>query len=157
MTELADIYILTDHRSPDMIERFLNAYLPNRKEAAEDYIIPYLTSDNPKYIFNTAQEVISYCCNNLYEEHAIYWNNSSSDEQPHSAMVFFTQDRKLILGLSTYDEDLAVEYLNQLKDLSKTQVGYITIENPPSLNSKEFAKTAKQWESNNLPYNLAGS
>jgi hypothetical protein len=157
MIGLADIYILTDNRSPDIIERFIKAFLPNGKEAAEDYVVPYLTSDNPKYIFDTTQEIISYCCNNPYEEQAIYWNNPSHTEQPHSAMIFFTNDGKLLLGLSTNDEDLAVEYLNKLKDFSKSQIGYITIEEPPALNSEEFSKKAKGWGSNDLPHNVKGS
>jgi hypothetical protein len=74
--------------------------------------------------------------------HAIYWlNNQGAD--PKAAMVFYTNDGKMILGLSIEDESREQEWLAKLKSFSQSDQGCILYESPPPDNSEEFLKLTK--------------
>jgi hypothetical protein len=49
--------------------------------------------------------LVQYCCSQQDVEQAVYWSNESENE-PRSAMIFFTEDGHLILGLSTDDPSI---------------------------------------------------
>jgi len=97
MPEYADIYVLGKKRSSDAIIAFLNHFLPSRRESADEYEVPQY-SKAPHTMFNTANELITYCCQNPQETHAIYWQNITGEEH---AGVFFLKDGGLIFGVST--------------------------------------------------------
>lgn len=101
MPEYADIYGLSTIRTPGEIRRFLDRFLPSHLESADEYEVPQY-SDSPHIVFQTADELIAYCCENPSEVHAIYWR---SDVVPRHAEVFFLADRNLIFGISTPSED----------------------------------------------------
>ncbi len=134
----ADIYVLTESRTAEVVQSFLDTFLPKREEQADEYELP-LNADNPVAILQSAQEVIDHCVAHPFEKHAIYWRNTVEAE-PIIAMIFFTDDGKLILGLSVDDESLEREFFQRLKRFAQSETGYITYENPPPLNSEEFLK-----------------
>lgn len=55
MGYLADIYVIKKTRSKKLADDFLNHFLPNRKESADEYFIPEY-SDKPTYEFDNASE-----------------------------------------------------------------------------------------------------
>ena len=49
MPEYSDIYIITEKRDKAIVESFLQHFLPEREESAEEYEIPQY-SENPKIL-----------------------------------------------------------------------------------------------------------
>ncbi len=103
MPEYADIYGLSETKTPAEVQRFLDRFLPSRIESAEEYEVPQY-SDSPHTVFQTADQLITHCCENSAEVHAIYWR---SESVPRHAEVFFLSDGNLIFGISTPSEDHA--------------------------------------------------
>ena len=70
MPEYSDIYIISEKRDRSVIENFLDRFLPQREESADEYEIPQY-SDNPESIFTEASDLIEYCAKNRGMEHSI--------------------------------------------------------------------------------------
>ena len=136
----ADCYVLSDNRTTEFVREFLEEFLPQRKESADEYFVP-MYSNNPKRRFNEATKLIDYLCLNSSFENTIYWSNSSKSE-PKGAMCFFTDDGKIIFGLycNTKYENTEIEdhILTKMKKFIGSEVGLITYEEPAPHNSKEF-------------------
>lgn len=133
-----DIYVLVDDRKVELIQDFLEHFIPDHREMADEYEIPQY-ADHPDMLFHKAIELMKHCEGHTDVPHAIYWFNNQK-EDPKDAMVFYTDDGKMILGLSIEDEQRDQEWLEKLKAFSKSDRGCILIENPPPENSKEFMK-----------------
>ena len=101
MPEYADIYGLSETRTQGEIQRFLDRFLPSRIESADEYEVPQY-SNSPHTVFQSADQLITYCCENPTQVHAIYWR---SDSVPRHGEVFFLSDGNLIFGISTPSED----------------------------------------------------
>ena len=137
----SDIYVLVDNRDIKFIQDFIEHFIPDNREMADEYEIPQY-SDSPDFLFTKAIELMRYCEKHEEVSHAIYWFNNL-DEDPKDAMVFYTDDGKMILGLSIEDESREQEWLVKLKSFSKSDQGCILYENPPPESSKEFLKLTK--------------
>jgi len=140
--DFADCYVLTEKRTQEWIVRFLNEFIPNRKQQANEYEIP-LYSTHPTFVFKKDEELIDYLEKNKNIPHTIYWTNEE-DSDLRGVMVFFTNDGYLIPGIycETLANDTSIEdnYFNQLKLFWKTDQGYITYEQPAPHNKDEFLK-----------------
>ena len=79
-------------------------------------------------------------------ELAVYWRNIGPGN-PRAAMVFFTTDEHLILGLSGVNESVASRHLKRLKSFADSECGYKVIEEPPALDAVEFRAVSRA----NLP------
>ena len=99
MPEYADIYVLSEARNRAAIDAFLDAFVVEREEAADEYEVPQY-SDSPKCVFQRAGDLVDYCCSNPREVHAIYWR-SVGGAKPEYAMVFFLSDEHIVFGIST--------------------------------------------------------
>lgn len=148
--EYADCYVLSDERNENFIFDFLNHFIPNRKEAAEEYYVP-MYSDNPNEIFKKDFEIIKYLCLNKNVENTLYWSNKT-DSYLKGAMMFFTSDGKVIFGLycntrfpNTVIED---DYFLKIQEFCNSKIGYITYEELPFINSLEFTKLVKERNKN---------
>jgi len=86
MPEYADIYVISQKRDGNTISEFLDLFLPIRVESTDEYGIPQY-SDSPEVVFNTAEQLIEFCCVNKLEEHAIYWR-ALEGKKPEHGMVF---------------------------------------------------------------------
>ena len=141
MLEYSDIYVISDKRDRKTIEKFLNDFLPNREESADEYEVPQY-SDNPEVIFGKAAELIDYCEKNTNIEHAIYWRATENSEPEHG-MVFYLKDGFVVYGLSTdaSNQEYAAALLNELKEYFSTTHGYIGHEASPDVESySEFLR-----------------
>jgi hypothetical protein len=144
MSYYADIYIFKESRSKNLIEDFLNHFLPLRKESADEYLIPQY-ADNPVYEFKKADEIMAFLESNKEYSQSIYWRNEDEKNRNKHGMVFYTHDGFLIFGISrnadmsgnlkTDNED---DCLKQMKEFFKTEIGYIDYENPPTNSKTEF-------------------
>ncbi len=142
----ADLYVLVNSRSKKIIESFLNNFIPNREESADEYEIPQY-SENPDFIFKKDCELMDYCENNNNINHTIYWRNKENIV-PKYAMVFYTIDGKMILGLSIEDEKLEQYYLLNMKQFLKSDCGCIAYETPAPNNSNDFVKMVDVYREN---------
>ncbi len=133
MPPYSDLYVLSPARSAAMAERFLDTFAPRREQSAAEYEFPEY-SDKPLVIVKSAREAIRYCEDHLGEAHRISFRNLG--EGPAHAMLFFTPDGGLILGLSVVEyED---EWFGRLTEVAGSTVGYIAFETPPPATAAEF-------------------
>ncbi len=136
MPEYADIYALANQRSEELINRFLDRYMPLREESADEYWIPAY-ADSPKLILKNDKELIRYCCLHLNEAYGVYWRSKTVDENAHA---FFLSDGGLILGLSIpANEYLRVDSAsNDLMEFLSTDKVYVTYEDLPPETRNQF-------------------
>lgn len=136
MPEYADIYAVASNRTEQAITEFLDHFLPERVESADEYEIPQY-SDAPTTVFTKALDLIRYCCDNPIEVHAAYWR---SESQPEHAMVFFLGDGGLIFGVSTPAEvhhrvDMVAGELGRFLN---TEEVIVTYEDLPPESAEDF-------------------
>jgi len=141
----ADCYILCENRTSAFIHFFLDTFLPNRQESADEYEVPQY-SDKPKVIFKTSLELIDYLSLNKDEVHTIYWSNTDKTNIK-GAMCFFTNNGHLILGIycETMFPDTTIEdkVFGDLKEFCGNSKGYITYEEPATHDTNEFLERVK--------------
>lgn len=140
MPEYADIYVLSRARTRPAIEAFLQAFVPEREEGADEYEVPQY-SNSPTVVFKKADELIDHCCCRLREAHAIYWR-AVGGRKPEHAMVFFLQDEHIIFGVSTdaIDEAFSHTLLQRLKKHFSTEEALLRYEECPPETADAFRK-----------------
>jgi len=131
-----EIYVLCSDRSSSFAVRFLNEFLHTREPSAGEYAFPQV-SDEPVQVFQDAFELFALLEANPREPYAFYWNNRLSTASIHQAMLFYTKDDHLILGLAVDPALQAVE-MTRLKQFAGTDVGYFGWEQPPPETAAEF-------------------
>jgi hypothetical protein len=123
-----DVYVLAPARDRGVIDRFLSRFASTREESAADYVVP-LHPDVPARVFHSAGELIAHCLANQQEPHQVYWRCPDGGDPAH-AMVFFTEDGGLILGLSV-SEGAGPRWLAQMHACAGSTVGCVLLEEPP--------------------------
>jgi len=141
MAACADIYVLAPSRTKATVKAFLNRFLPDRIETANEYWIPQHV-DTPHTVLHTSAEVISHCCGHSSQAQSLYWRRLGG-EGPAYAMAIFTRDGCLILGLSA-NEQAAEKYLVELKEHAGSEIGYITVQGTPPQTGAEFRRIARE-------------
>jgi hypothetical protein len=142
----ADCYVLSKNRTIDFINDFLDTFLPNRQESADEYEVPQY-SDNPTEIFDNATDALKFLVDNPNFEHAIYWNNPDKSDL-RGVELFFTNDGFVVIGIyceTMYpNTDIEDRFYKQLTEFSGSEIGYITYEDTPPFNSQEFIDKARK-------------
>ncbi len=136
MAGFYDIYVLSGDRSKATVIQFLERFLPEREEVADEYPVPRY-SDTPEVYLDTADELLTYLEHHSDEPHSIYWASQVSGD-PRFAMLFATVDGHAIYGLSVDGNEQ--EFLANLMTFLNSATGYIDFENPPSDSAPEFEK-----------------
>jgi len=141
----ADCYVLTDKRTESFIQEFLDHFVPERRETADEYEVPQYAA-NPVENFQTAREAVKFLVENDSVKHSLYWANPVKSEL-RGAEIFFTDDGHVIMGLyceTKYpDTDIEDKYFKEIKEFCGSEEGYITYEDTPPHNSKEFREKLK--------------
>lgn len=135
VTLVIDIYVLTERRSADFVGAFLDRFLPDREEAADDYVVD--GGDGLSHVFGDINDAIAFCCAHPKVYHAFYWRNMT-EGAVLSAMVFFTTDDALILGLSVADPRLRRILSDALKHFVGAAHCLTTWELPPPTSAAAF-------------------
>jgi hypothetical protein len=142
----ADCYVLCENRDEKFIIEFLNFFIPEREESSDEYEYPQYDT-NSKLYFENVDKLIKHLIINNTSEYSIYWRNKKKDKL-RGAMLFFTEDGKLIIGLycDTLKNDSKIEddYLIQLKEFSKSKFGYIAYEEITEMNTYGFMKMVEK-------------
>jgi hypothetical protein len=140
----ADCYVLSEKRTSTFILSFLDRFLPNRQEGADEYEIPQY-ADKPHVVFKTAAELIDYLTINKNEVHTVYW--SSTDKSDIKGAMCFTNNGQIILGIycDTMFPDTRIEdkVFADLKNYCGNSNGYITYEEPATHDTTEFLERVK--------------
>ncbi|MFK7747373.1 MAG: hypothetical protein AB8B65_03205 [Kordia sp.] len=152
MGYFADIYAIKKTRSKKIADNFLNHFLPNRKESADEYLIPEY-SDNPTHKFDNADELMCFLEKNKNYPNRVYWKNVDEKNLNKHGMIFYTEDGTMIFGISrevdmsgnlnTTNED---QCLAEMKKYFDTNLGYIHYENPPAESYKEFVEIVNEFK-----------
>lgn len=134
---LSDCYVLTPRRAAEIVVQFLEHFMPDRRPLfdAKD---PHEVLGVPKD--STDEEIFMFLESNPTRAYSMYWSNRR-DGSPYHAIVSFTEDGCLILGLSpSYDDEeaLARQALMQLKKFSASSLGYVSVEEPPAISREAF-------------------
>lgn len=136
MPEYSDIYVISNKRDADTVANFLDHFLPEREECADEYEIPQY-SGSPHTILSVADELVKYCSENKKMEHSVYWR-AINNNKPECGMVFYLKDGNTIYGLSTdasnplYSNQLLHE-LQELQEFIGSTLGCIGHEAPPDM------------------------
>lgn len=134
MPAYADVYVLALDRSAETVRRFIDRFASSHEETAADYCIPQHSS-SPTRVLLKAADVIAYCVEHPREPQSVYLR--CVGDGPAYAMIFFTADAGLILGLSLTEGE-GQRWLAELQSFAGTKVGYVTFEAPPPATVAEF-------------------
>lgn len=138
--DFSDCYVLSENRNTKFIIDFLNQFVPNRINTTEGYAIPHYAG-NEVITFKKDANLIEYLVENKTVTYSFYWENNKNSEITH-AMCFFTNDGKIILGLSTKTKfpntEIEDNIMKKMKEFISNEYFLITYEEPAPLNSLEF-------------------
>lgn len=150
MGQYADIYVAVKTRSKQHATDFLNHFLPDRKESADEYEFPQYSKVTDKE-FETVDELMTYLEGNVNSEYNVYWRGTDISNPNKHGMLFYTKDEALIFGISrdadieghlnTENED---ECLVLMKEHFQTKVGYITYDDTPFKTFEKFVNEVKK-------------
>lgn len=147
MSQYIDSYYLIDHRAPDLVNEFINTYLPEREESSDDYPVP-LYSDFPSLVFKDVNELLSYLELNDDLEYSVYWRSTDANAVIKHCMVFYTNDKKMIFGISINgnnpEDPKSIAVYKEVQLFLKSRYGCICVEEPPPHNSVEFLEFCKE-------------
>lgn len=134
MTMTREISAFGKIRTAGYALAFLDQFLPNRQPVNEEYPVPE-SQDPPGFVFQTDLET------NASEPYALYWNDASPS-QYDQAMLFYTRDGKIIMGLSC-EESVLEEKYRQLREYSGSQWILYGWEQHPPDSSEAFLKLCR--------------
>lgn len=148
----ADCYVLTNSRTKEKVNEFLESFVPHREESADVYELPQY-QEKTDITFEIDTDLIDYVVQNKNVPYSIYWRNTEKSDLRH-IMCFFTNDGELILGLSTETKFPNTEiedfYFKKLQEFAESEIGLITYEEPAPDNAKEFEEMIKARKHNNV-------
>jgi len=141
MPQYIDSYYFVDNRNSKLVYDFLDKYFPLRRELADDYVIPKY-SDNPEKIFYSAIDLLAYLDENLNYDYIAYWENLDESNDIKQFTLQYTDDGKMIFGVSIYgrepESEKSVQVFNEVRNYLNSPIACITGEEPPPWNSIDF-------------------
>lgn len=133
--ELLEIYVLCESRSATVAQTFLQAFLPERTAATDEYPFPEFI-DPPVEIIRSFEELAQRLENDEQKSYAAYWN-STSDHGPRQAMLFYLEDGSMIAGLVVQNSSVN-DFLLKLARRVNGRYGYVCGSQPPPATSAAF-------------------
>lgn len=113
-----ELYALSKDRSASAVLAFLDRFAPGRVPASVDYPVPAY-GPVTTVTFETDREIMDYLQVHQHQPYNLYWNNFPPDSVA-TAMVFYTRDGAVILGLAV-DPEEAKARLAELAAFAKTK------------------------------------
>ena len=131
-----EIYALCNNRNKDFVLEFLDKFLPNRIELADDYAYPQFTSEIQN-IFKDYKELLDILEINHNETYALYWKSTDHDDISN-VMVFFTEDKGMIVGIVVNNH--VEKWFEKVVAFTKSSYAYASFntEEPPPETQEEF-------------------
>lgn len=147
MPQYIDSYYLTESRDLSLVNKFLNNFLPKNREISIDYPLPQFGNDKYDTIFDNVKDLLIYLEQNLLVDYIIYWENLIDNSKIRQITVQYTDDGKMIFGVSILgrevDSEESISVFKEVKKYLNLHIGCITGEEPPPSNSIEFIEFCK--------------
>jgi hypothetical protein len=151
-----DVYGLTRHRDADTLNRFIREYVDlaaNAERGDEELMLEPLDTESGTVEWEPSLTLSHIVERGLaYPRRAFtaYFNclPSMCQEGIERAILGFTRDDQLVLGLSVYtgeweaDEVRAKDFLSHLSESYQCHVGLILSETPPPMSEAGFRRLA---------------
>jgi hypothetical protein len=135
MAKYVDCYFLENNRSIEAINRFLDSVIPDRKDVIDDFMVD-------EQVFTDSTVLMKFLVENPSIDKSIYWENMRPNNLVSFAMVMFTDDGKVILGYSIKSDSprdvVPQKKFVEIKELLRYEIGTMTVEEVPPLNSEDF-------------------
>jgi hypothetical protein len=139
-----DLYIWAGARDKPTVLSFLATYAKDMKETATNYPFPQF-SDEHNHVYYDLSSLIDVLLNNYNASYSLYFRSCRANDPIQSAMLFFTSDGGLIVGITMWCEpDNLKFHLQQLASCVTGECGYATIESPPPLTKNLFLNEVRQ-------------
>lgn len=142
MPQYVDCYFLIDQREREIVNGFLNDIFPLRSVTTDDFVVANGT------VIQDVSVLMKYLESNLSEEQSIYWENKNESSPYKHAMVFYTDDGKMIFGVTLIgkspEKEQVIKDFLKIKSYLGTQVACMTVEEAPPYNSVEFIDFCKE-------------
>lgn len=140
--EESEFYVLANTRSLEIVQGFLDNFLPERDEQAEDY--PFLEySDEPEKVFVDVSQLLARLVDSTKEEYGIYWEGLG-ESKVSKGMLFFTEDGSLILGAACHKTD-ALRLMRDVADLTGASFGVVSMLESPPESAEKFKMLCRQY------------
>jgi len=137
-----ELYALSNERTATLASRFLNTFGAELLPFAEDFPVPEF-SVNPAHVFRRVEDLISFLELNRSEPYGLYWNVGASEGEIAQAMLFYTTDGGLILGLAVTPESAPL-HLRRLMTFAGTDDAMYGDEQRPPETSGEFVAKCRK-------------
>ena len=133
-----DAYVLVEDRSKSKAEAFLAKFAPGFRPLVDEYDIPYRANQPERFLRGTAS-LLEFMEANASYRHVAYFAPRSVTPIRY-AIVAFTTDGHMILGLSVIEEEenLARTLLARLEAFAESDLSFYAAETPPSPNRASF-------------------
>jgi hypothetical protein len=151
-----DIYVLAKERTQYYIRTFLDNWAMGFEETDAYYSFPEF-SDSPETIYDV-EALIQRLIDNPGESYAIYWITRNHVAEITTAMLFFTDDGQLIVGVSTRQNHMDPQVLEKnlrsilvrLADDVDGKLGGVFFEERPPSSALEFEREITEGRYPNL-------
>ncbi|MBZ4396817.1 hypothetical protein [Myxococcus sp. AS-1-15] len=129
---------MSNDRSAGAVRSFLERFLPGRSILQDEFWVPE-NSDPPTVVLQSEDEILQYLEAHHGEPYGLYWG-AADRRSPRQAMVFYTRDGKVILGVAELTERVSavMQELSRFADSSHVLVG--SEQRPPDTASEFIAR-----------------
>ncbi|TCP25150.1 hypothetical protein EV195_104183 [Tenacibaculum skagerrakense] len=143
MPQYVDCYFLMDSRDKNIVKNFVEHISNETEITCDDFLVA-----NGKLIIEDVFILMKYLEQNENEVQYLYWRNKNEKSPYKYIMAFYTDDGKIIFGVSMEGNsplDSTLERLSlRIKSYLKSSIGCMTVEEMPPANSSEFLEFCKQ-------------
>lgn len=141
MPQYIDSYYLIDDRNSNIKNDFFIDFSFTGNELSEDYPIPQF-SDVAEKVFFDVDKLLLFLDNKFDEDYIIYWENLNKESIIRQFTLIYTDDAKMIIGISISGSDPnsneSIDLFKKIKNYLNSQIGCITLEELAPSNSVEF-------------------
>lgn len=131
-----ELYALSSDRSAAFARHFLDTFTPKGSAAAVDYPVPE-HADLSTHTFTQVDDLFAHLEAHPSEPYGLYWQAHRDAADVRMAMLFYTDDGFVILGIAV-DEACEAEQMARLKAFANAKFTVAWDERAPPRSAVEF-------------------
>ncbi|WP_194869016.1 hypothetical protein [Myxococcus sp. AB025B] len=136
-----ELYVLSDDRRAEAVRAFLERFLPGRAIQRDEFWIPEFANP-PREVLRTEDGILEHLEAHADEPYGLYWDHGDG-LAPRQALVFYTRDGNVILGLADLPER-APELLRELARFAGSSHALMGWEQRPPDTAREFIEWCRR-------------